>query len=59
MTQDIHIDIVGFIFLENVTYIAFVECKNDYIKLRDLSQVIGYSLIAKPKHSFITDVPED
>jgi len=50
---NIQVDIVGFAIQKNLTHLALVECKNDYITLRDLSQLIGYSLVALPIYSFI------
>lgn len=50
---DIHIDIVGFSIKERVTELAFVECKNVPITLGHLSQLLGYSRVAQPQHSFI------
>jgi len=46
------IDITGIIFTEP-TSLAFIECKNTRIDLKDLSQLIGYSKVAKPLHSFL------
>ncbi len=53
VSWDIQVDIVGFVLLRNSAYLAFVECKNRPITLRDLSQLIGYSRVAKPQYSFI------
>jgi hypothetical protein len=53
VTWDIQIDIVGFIRNQNLTKIAFVECKNTQIKLSHLSQLLGYSRVTLPEYSFI------
>lgn len=50
---DIHVDIVGFIKTKSRTALAFVECKNEAIKLQHLSQILGYSRIAQPDYSII------
>jgi len=53
VSWEIYIDIVAFMVSEKQTSLAFVECKNKPITLRDLSQIIGYSRVAIPKYSFI------
>jgi len=50
---DIHVDIVGFLLAKGETDLAFVECKNTLITLAHLSQILGYSRVAKPRYSFI------
>ena len=50
---DIHVDIVGFALKPGATELAFVECKNIPITLGHLSQLLGYSRVAKPRLSFI------
>lgn len=50
---DIYIDIVGFILTSKATQIAFVECKNASLTLINLSQLLGYSRIVLPQHSFL------
>ena len=50
---DIHVDIVGFIKTKATTTLAFVECKNEAIKLQHLSQILGYSRVARPAYSII------
>lgn len=50
---DIHVDIVGFALNRDRTELAFVECKNTPITLGHLSQLLGYSRVARPQYSFI------
>ncbi len=50
---DIYVDIVGFIQDGEATHLAFVECKNQAIRLAHLSQLLGYSRVALPLYSFI------
>ncbi len=53
LTYDILVDITGFIFSENMVEFAFVECKNTPLRLRDISQLLGYSRVALPLYSCI------
>ena len=53
ISWDIKVDVVGFSILKKSFKLAFVECKNSHMSLRDLSQLIGYSRIALPEHSFL------
>ena len=48
---DIRVDVVGFAIGEGGTRLAFVECKPSSITLRDLSQLLGYSRVARPEYS--------
>jgi len=50
---DVHVDIVGFAISKRRTDLAFVECKNMPITLGHLSQLLGYSMVARPRYSFI------
>lgn len=50
---NIQVDVVGFVVLPHSTDIAFVECKNTAITLDHLSQLLGYSRIARPLFSFL------
>ena len=50
---DIHVDVVGFIASRTEVSLAFVECKLYEITLKDVAQLLGYSVVAKPKHAFI------
>ena len=53
-TYKIKIDIAGFIVKPNKEVeIVLVECKSKNISLKDLSQIIGYTLIVKPVISII------
>ena len=54
VTWDIRVDVVGFIHHpQELTSLAFVECKNDNLTLAHLSQLLGYSRIAQPLLSFL------
>lgn len=50
---DIQVDVVGFIITPQTTQLAFVECKVGALALIDLAQILGYSRVALPAHSFI------
>jgi len=50
---DIKVDITGFIKTKEKTLLAFIECKINPINLRDVGQILGYSLVAGPEYSFI------
>jgi hypothetical protein len=52
-TFQIRQDITGFIEYENRVDLVFVECKNTYLSLIHLSQLIGYSCIALPIYSML------
>lgn len=52
-TFDILVDVTGFIVSGDVVEFAFVECKNIPLKLRDISQLLGYSRVALPLYSCI------
>ena len=54
VTWDIKVDIVGFVHHSHKpTSLAFVECKNTNLTLAHLSQLLGYSRIARPQYSFL------
>ena len=51
---EMKIDITGIIKCNKRRHeLVFVECKLNRISLRDLSQILGYSKVANPIHSFI------
>lgn len=52
-TYHIRQDITAFIEYKDKVNLVFVECKNIQLSLIHLSQIIGYSCIAIPIHSFL------
>jgi hypothetical protein len=52
-TYDILVDVTGFIVQGTAVEFAFVECKNQSLRLRDISQLLGYSRVALPVYSCI------
>lgn len=50
---DIHVDIVGFVSTQRRKYLSFVECKVNALNLDHMSQLLGYSRVANPLHSFL------
>jgi hypothetical protein len=50
---DILVDVTGFISHRGRVGLAFVECKNTAISLRDLSQLLGYARVAQPLHAYL------
>ncbi|MGQ9705833.1 MAG: hypothetical protein ACUVWP_02360 [bacterium] len=54
ITYEIRVDITGVIINKNKAIIAFIECKNSNINLKDISQILGYSRVAMPDLSMIT-----
>lgn len=52
-TFEIHVDVTGFIRTPKAKGLAFVECKLDPISVGDLSQLLGYSRVAKPLYSYL------
>jgi hypothetical protein len=49
----IKVDITGVVQYNGKCLLAFVECKLKSISLKDVSQIIGYSKVAKPVLSLI------
>jgi len=52
-TYVIKVDITAVIKNKNQYDLAFVECKLNPINLNDISQLLGYSKVVKPRYSFI------
>jgi len=52
-TYVIKVDITASIRYRDKCNLAFVECKLNPINLKDISQLLGYSKVVKPKYSFI------
>ncbi|MDI1471524.1 hypothetical protein QI155_03170 [Thermodesulfovibrio sp. 1176] len=50
---DIKVDITGIIKDKNNLKLVFVECKIKPIRLLDVGQLLGYSLVAKPIEAFL------
>lgn len=54
VTWNIKVDIVGFVHHSNKpTDLVFVECKNTRLTVAHLSQLLGYSRIARPLHAYL------
>ena len=52
-TYVIKVDIAASIKQKDKCDLAFVECKLNSINLKDISQLLGYSKVVKPKYSFV------
>ena len=52
-TYIIRVDVTATIRYKDGCDLAFVECKLNPINLKDISQLLGYSKVVKPKYSFI------
>lgn len=50
---EIMIDITGIIVSNKSAKLVFVEVKKGTISLKEISQLLGYSIIAKPEFSFL------
>lgn len=51
-TYEINVDVAGIVKRKDPR-LAFVECKLTVLTLRDLSQLLGYSKVAKPIYSIL------
>jgi hypothetical protein len=51
-TYEINVDVTG-IVRRKMPGLIFVECKLTALKLRDVSQLLGYSKVAKPIYSIL------
>jgi hypothetical protein len=47
------VDVTGMVRYRDSIRFAFVECKVGQITLRDVGQLLGYSLVARPDWSFL------
>ncbi len=52
-TYVIKVDITASIKYKDRCDLAFVECKLNSINLNDISQLLGYSRVVRPKYAFI------
>jgi hypothetical protein len=52
-TYVIKVDITASLKHKDKCDLAFVECKLNPINLKDISQLLGYSKVVKPKYAFI------
>jgi hypothetical protein len=52
-TYVIKVDIIAAMKYKDQCDLAFVECKLNAINLKDVSQLLGYSRVVKPKYSLI------
>ena len=51
---DVKVDITGIIKNEKKAYLALVECKVKQLTLRDIGQLLGYSIVVNPILSVLT-----
>lgn len=51
--NEIQVDVTGIVQQRDLVRLAFVECKAGPITLRDVGQLLGYSLVARPEWSFL------
>jgi hypothetical protein len=50
---EIQVDVTGIVQTRDSVRLAFVECKVGPITLRDVGQLLGYSLVARPEWSYL------
>lgn len=50
---DVMVDVVGLVRSTKMCNLVFVECKLNPITLRDVGQLLGYSLVVQPAASFV------
>ena len=50
---EIQVDVTGIVKTPDSIRLAFVECKIGPITLRDVGQLLGYSLVARPEWSYL------
>ena len=50
---DIRVDVTGVMQKKKDANLAFVECKLQAITLKDISQLLGYCRVARPRFAFI------
>jgi len=53
MSYEIKVDVTGFAISDKKADLALVECKLSKIGLKEISQLLGYSIVTKPEYSFI------
>lgn len=51
---DVKVDVTGIISSEKKGYLALVECKVKQLTLRDVGQLLGYSIVVNPILSVLT-----
>ena len=53
LAYDIRVDVTGVIRTGTSAHLAFVECKLRPIRLKDISQLLGYCRVAQPQTAWI------
>lgn len=51
---DVKVDVTGIVSNDNTGYVALVECKVNQLTLRDVGQLLGYSIVVNPILSILT-----